>query len=190
MNLTGTDTNFTTLKSMISFQQISRCSNMLSWFGIPALSKAHCKGKQMFWPWQGAVAVALKLCEPVGGQEAKRISLRQAPKYRFILLMWMLLFYVVLLLEMLGRGILGFLGSSHANIRSPLTLEQFNTLENKSVFQILCTVELSVPSLFYFWCWTISFWRLGEDDSLNLANHIHFVFISCFCSFIFWYLIW
>lgn len=84
-----------------------------------------------------------------------------------------------------------FLGSLRANSHLPLTLEQFHTLEKKCVFQILYTVELSVPSLFYFCPWTISFEdTLGEDDSINLANNIHFVFISCFCSFIFWCLIW
>lgn len=53
--------------------------------------------------------MALKVLEQVGVQETKRVSLGHVSKYSFILLVW-LLFYVVILLEMLGRGILDFSG--------------------------------------------------------------------------------
>lgn len=53
--------------------------------------------------------MALKVLEQVGEQETKRVSLGHVSKYSFILLMW-LLFYVVILLEVLGRGILDFSG--------------------------------------------------------------------------------
>lgn len=45
---------------------------------------------------------------------------------------------------------------TQANIHAPLTREHFNTLEIKSVSQILYTVVQSVPSSFYFCPWTVS----------------------------------
>lgn len=54
--------------------------------------------------------MAFKFLEQVYEQEAERLSLRQAPKNRFILLMWLVLFYAAILFETLGRGILDYSG--------------------------------------------------------------------------------
>lgn len=58
---------------------------------------------------EGSSSSGFKTPREVGEKEAKRVPLGQASKYRFILSIW-LLFYVVILLEMLGRGLLDFSG--------------------------------------------------------------------------------
>lgn len=189
MSLTGTDTNLTTLKNIISSQQVNMCTKMLSWFGIPASSEALCKGQQILWPWEGAVVVALKTLDQAGEEETKRVSLGQAPKHRFILLVWLICCDSIRNTE---KGDTGFFRGLHMLII--VHHWQLNNLTHWkiSLYFISSTLwNLVFPACSIFAVGPLHFEdTLGEDDSINLANNIHFVFISCFCSFIFWCWIW
>lgn len=96
MSLTGTDTNFTTFRSITSFHKINTHSNRLSWFGIPAPSETQLQRRSNILAVERDSSSAFKTPKTGRRAEAERVSLGQASRSRFILLMWMLLFYVVI----------------------------------------------------------------------------------------------
>lgn len=129
----------------------------------------------------------LKLLKKAGKQASQRLPPGRASKNRLILSMW-LLFDIIILGAQKERGMLHWGGGgvcTQVNIHSPLTREQFNTLEIEAVFQVLYTVvQIVFPDHSIFATGLFQFEdTFGDTDSIHLANNIHFVFISWLRSF-------
>ena len=158
-------------------------------FTVWATREALCKGQQILWPWVGTVVAALKILEQADEEETKRVSLGQAPKHRFLLLVWLICCDSIRNTE---KGDTGFFRGLHRLIIAHHW--QLNNLTHWKIslyFKSSILWNLVFPACSIFAVGPFHFEdTLGEDDSINLANNIHFVFISCFRSFIFWCWIW
>lgn len=167
-------------------------SNTISWFGISAPSEAQLRRglKQIFDP--GSSGSGFKTLRAGRWARSREGIFRSGSKTQIHFVDVAVVVLCCNSIRNTGKENTGFFWGPHR-----LVIIYHWHLSNLTHWKIRLCCKSSIlwnrvfPACSIFAVGPFHFEdTLGEDDSINLANNIHFVFISCFCSFIFRCLIW